>query len=506
MQDESPPPQPEYLAALDLGSNSFHLAIARVVGSRIQIIDRLQDRVQLAAGLDAERRLDTETENRALAVLERFGQRLRDFPGASVRAVGTDTLRVATNAASFIERGSAILGHPIEVVPGEEEARLIYAGVAHGNPHEDGARQLVIDIGGGSTECIIGVGLQPEQLQSLHVGCVNFTTRFFPDRIVTRDRFRRAQIAAQLAFERLPPAYFTGDWQRAFGASGTFLALEEILRANQFAADGITRDGLTRLRDVLIAQGHADRFAIPGLKPSRAGVIAAGLAIARAAFRTLPLRQLQTTTYALREGVLFELLRRFAAGDILESTVARVAQRFGVDETQGRRVAQTALGLFDQVQNWVGSQPGDITIARRFLGWAARLHELGMVIAFHGYHKHGAYIVENTPLPGFSQDDSRFLATLILTHRRKLTRDQFNPVPRHLRELALRTALILRIAVRIHRMRGEVPAEGVALSVQNRTLHVRFPHGFLETHPLTVADFEEETQRLQGAGFHLQIS
>lgn len=324
----------DFLAAVDLGSNSFHLAIARVVGGRMQIIDRLQERVQLAAGLSDDLNLSPDAEARALACLERFGQRLRDIPGATVRAIGTDTLRVAINTDSLIERGSALLGHPIEVVSGDEEARLIYAGVAYGIPHEDGGRQLVLDIGGGSTECILGVGLKPEHAQSLHMGCIGFTKRFFPDGEITRDRMRRAQIAAQLLFERLPPAYFAGDWQRVFGASGTFIALEEIIRVNGFSTEGITRDGLTRVRDLLITQGHANQLNIKGLKPSRHEVIAAGLAIARAALQTFPIKLMKPTTYALREGVLSELLRSASADEVIESTVVRASRRFATDEAQ----------------------------------------------------------------------------------------------------------------------------------------------------------------------------
>jgi len=500
---DSPPS--EFLAAIDLGSNSFHLAIARVVGARMQIIDRLQERVQLAAGLRDDMTLSEEAEVRALACLERFGQRLRDLPGAKVRAIGTDTLRVATNAEALIERGSQLLGHPIEVVSGDEEARLIYSGVAYGIPQEDGARQFVIDIGGGSTECIIGVGLNPEHTRSLHMGCINFTKRFFSDGEITRDRMRRAQIAAQLLFERLPPAYFAGDWQRVFGASGTFIALEEIISENGFSSDGITRDGLTKLRDLLVSQGHVDNLNIKGLKASRVGVIAAGLAIARAAFRSFPIKTMQPTTYALREGVLFELLRSATAGEVIESTVARVSKRFGADEPQALRVEETALGLFEQLRPWASESPEEVEYARHVLGWAARLHEIGMSIAFHGYHKHGAYILENTPLPGFTRDDARMLAVLVLTHRRKFTRELFEPVPRPRRELAMRLAMLLRVAVHLHRTRGPAKPDLVSVTASNRTLTVTFAAGYLETHPLTQADFEEEATRALGAGFLLLI-
>lgn len=499
-------PPSGFLAAIDLGSNSFHLAIARVVGGRMEIIDRLQERVQLAAGLSEGSVISPEAEARALACLDRFGQRLRDIPGATVRAIGTDTLRVATNADALIERGSALLGHPIEVVSGDEEARLIYSGVAYGIPHEDGGRQLVFDIGGGSTECIIGVGLQPEHTRSLHMGCIGFTNRFFADGEITRDRMRRAQIAAQLLFERLPPAYFTGDWQRVYGSSGTFIALEEIIRANSFNTDGITREGLGRLRDLLITQGHANQLNIKGLKPSRHAVIAAGLAIALAAFRTFPIKLMRPTTYALREGVLFELLRNASAEEVIESTVARVAKRFAVDEPQARRVERTALGLFDQLHPWATEDPHEAEYARHVLGWAARLHEIGMSIAFHSYHKHGAYIIENTPLPGLSRDDGRLLAVLVLTHRRKFSRELFDPVPRPRRALAMRLALLLRIAVRLHRTRGEVRSDLVTISAVERDVAITFAPGHLDTHPLTQADFDEEIPRALAAGFVVTVA
>ncbi|HRE89189.1 MAG TPA: Ppx/GppA phosphatase family protein [Myxococcota bacterium] len=516
LRTSSPREVPEILAAIDLGSNSFHLAVARVVGRGIQVIDRVHDRVQLAAGLSEDKHLDEASQLRALSALERFGQRLRDVPSATVRAVGTDALRVAKNSAAFIERASLILGHPIEVISGEEEARLIYRGVAQTMPHEDGGRQLVIDIGGGSTECILGTGLEPEHAQSLHMGCVGFTRQFFADGQITRDRFRRAQIAAQLLFERLPEPYFRADWARAYGSSGTMVTLAEILRLNGWVHDGagavsggITKDGLTKFREVLIAAGHADRIPalqIQGLKPQRQHIIAAGLAIARAALKALPLRQLQPTGAALREGVLYDLLGRFLEGDIRETTIHHLMTRFHVDRGQARRVEQTALALLDTVKPPTFIPRAELEAGRRYLAWAARLHEIGLAISFHGYHKHGAYILANTPLPGFSRDDAQMVSTLVLAHRRKLTRDMFVQLPRHLRDLALKLTLILRLATRIHRSRSDRDVTGKpALEVNQRMLTLSLPDGYLAEHPLTQADFDEEAERLGGAGFVLVL-
>ena len=497
---------PDILAAIDLGSNSFHLAVARVVGRGIHIIDRVHDRVQLAAGLSEDKHLDDACQIRALTAVERFGQRLRDVPSATVRAVGTDALRIAKNSSAFIERASLILGHPIEVISGEEEARLIYRGVAQTAPHEDGGRQLVIDIGGGSTECILGTSFEPEHAQSLHMGCIGFTKQFFPDGAITRDRFRRAQIAAQLLFERLPEPYFRADWQRAFGSSGTMVTLHEILRLNGWTQNGITKDGLTRMREALIAAGHADRLQLQGLKPQRQNIIALGLAIARAAFKALPLRHLQSTSAALREGVLYDLLGRFLEGDIRETTIDHLMARFHVDRAQATRVEQTALALLDTIKptQWVPRAEADA--ARRYLAWAARLHEIGLAISFHGYHKHGAYILANTPLPGFSRDDAQMVSTLVLLHRRKLTRDMFIELPRHLRDLALKLVIILRLATRIHRSRSDREFSGApTLEVNQRMLSVTLPDGYLAEHPLTQADFDEEAERLGGAGYVLVL-
>ncbi|MCC6622597.1 MAG: Ppx/GppA family phosphatase [Deltaproteobacteria bacterium] len=499
---------PTHLAAVDLGSNSFHLAVARVVGRELTIIDRVQERVQLAAGLTEADLLDETTQERALACIERFGQRLRDTPGAAVRAVGTDALRVARNARALLDRAASLLGHPIEVMSGDEEARLTYRGVAQAVPHGDGQRQLVIDIGGGSTECMLGVGLEPELTASLHMGCVGFTKLFFPDGQITRERFRRAQIAAQLNFERLPSRFLHADWARAWGSSGTMVALEEILRANGWtdpSRGGITRDGLTKLREALVAAGHVDRLgAVPGLKPQRVGVIAAGLAIARAAFKALPLKSIATTTAALREGILDDLLGRFLAHDIRESTIHHVQARFHADRAQAERVEQTALRLFES-SRWIEGGAEEIERARRYLAWASRLHEIGLAISFHGYHKHGAYILANIALPGFSRDDTQLLSVVVGAHRKRVSRDLFVDLPRHLREHAFRLTVLLRLAARLERSPSERAPSAISLEANQRALALRLPEGFLAGHPLTQADLDEEVTRLAAAGLTLVV-
>jgi len=499
-------PEPDVIAAVDLGSNSFHLAIARYVDGALTVVDRLQERVQLAAGLDADRALEEDAQARAVACLERFGQRLRDMHASTVRAVGTDTLRVAKNARDFIDRASAALGHPIEVVSGEEEARLIYRGVVHDLPHEDGKRQLVMDIGGGSTEVILGAGLEPDHLSSLRMGCVNFSQRFFSDGRITRERLRDATIAARLELERLRGPYFRADWARTLGSSGTINAIQTVLRDNGWTRDAITAPALKKLREALAKAGHVDRLAgLSGLKPGRAGVFSGGVAILHAAFKTLPLVEMRAASGAMREGVMYDLLGRFAREDVRETTIRTLMERFRVDHDQALRVERAALELLERVAaRWF---PGDEERRRaaRLLSWSARLHELGQAIAFHGYHRHGAYVVQHATMPGFSNDEQAALAALVLIHRRKLHRPEVDALPRGQAGNIQRIAILLRLAFRLNRNRSWRSLPDVSLEVEGREVTVAFPEGFLDENPLTRADFEDESSRLRAAGYTLTI-
>ena len=501
----APEPAPELLAAVDMGSNSFHLAVARVVDGALTVVDRLRERVQLGAGLGPDKVLDETSQTRALATLARFGQRLQHTPTAAVRAVGTDTLRVAINARQFTDRAAEALGHPIEIISGDEEARLIYRGVVHDLPHEDGKRQLVMDIGGGSTEVILGVGLSHEYLTSLHLGCVSYTKKFFADGRITRERFKQAVIAARLQFERLRGPYFRAHWDRALGSSGTINAIQAILRESGWTDGPIDLRGLKRLRAALVAVGHVDRLDLPGLKPTRAPVIAAGLAILYGAFKTLPLESLQAASGALREGVMYDLLGRYAQQDVRETTIRNLMERFRVDDDQALRVEGTALALLDQVE--AGWFSGDAAIhARQCLSWAARLHEIGLAIAFHGFHKHGAYVVANSTMPGFSDDEQRVLAALVATHRRRFARADLEAVPSSEFPLVRRLSLLLRLAVHLNRNRSWRSAPEVRLTADERQVNLAFPDAFLEDNPLTRADFDEEVERLTAAGFTLVVT
>ncbi|MFT7581118.1 MAG: exopolyphosphatase/guanosine-5'-triphosphate,3'-diphosphate pyrophosphatase, partial [Myxococcota bacterium] len=475
---------PELVAAVDLGSNSFHLAIARVVDGALFQVDKVKERVHLADGLRADKTLDDAAQVRALDCLELFGQRLRDTPPKLIRAVGTDTFRAARNAREFVDKASLALGHPIEVISGDEEARLVYRGVVHELPHHDGLQQLVIDIGGGSTEVILGVGLDPTHTTSLHLGCVRFTNQFFADGHLTPQAFDRAVVAAQLEFERLRGPYFKGDWARTVGSSGTINAIQEVLRENNWSTELITKEGLYAFRDAIIAQGRVETLAIKGLTSSRVGVISGGLAVLIAAFETLPLQKLEAVSGALREGVLYDLVGRARNQDVRDSTIQILMDRFRVDTEHATRVETTALQCL-MMSNWF--EGADARTASRYLSWAARLHEVGLALSFHGYHKHGAYIVGNSTMPGFSTDDQQLLSMLVLTHRRKTVREGFDQLPAQLRVMAKRLMVFLRIAVRLNRNRSWRPPTDIILTTKENTVTVDFPAGHLSANPLTAA-------------------
>ena len=489
------------LAAVDLGSNSFHMVVARVVHGQPHILDRLRERVVLASGLTKEKRLSEDVQAVALECLERFGQRIRDMPRGSVRAVGTNALRQARNAREFLGRARKALGHPIEVISGHEEARLIYLGVAH-TLADTGGRRLVVDIGGGSTECIIGERFEPLQVDSLYMGCVTWSRRFFSSGAIDRDRFRRAQIAAMLEFQPILRRYRALGWQECAGSSGTILACAEVLRQNGWAEGGITPKGLRRLRKALVAAGHADELRLPGLDPDRATSFAGGVAILLAAAESLGVDRMRPSTGALREGLLYDLLGRIGNEDVRVRTIRAFARRYHVDVEHAARVERTALDGFAQVaEAWALDEE-----ARSYLSWAAQLHEIGLDVSYGGYHKHGAYLAANADMPGFSREDQEILAALIRFHRRKLGAAPFPDVPKGAARTVTRLGMLLRLAVVLHRSRTQQPLPPLRLQASEPGLAIAFPKGWLERHALTRTDLEEEAAFLREAGLALQVS
>jgi len=488
------------IAAVDLGSNSFHLIIARP-GDHLTVLDRLRDPVRLAAGLDDAGALNERVLTSMLESLARFRERLHDIPPSRLRAVGTDTFRRIRAPKDALARASAALGAPIEVLAGGEEARLIYLGVAHEEPGIAG-RRLVLDVGGGSTECILGKRFTPLFVDSLQMGCVSFTQRYFGDGKLTRKAFRRAEVAAGLEFEPMQLRYQEAGWEECLGCSGTLNALCEVTRALGWNEGLLTLDDVKRLRRDLIAAERVENATLPGVAPDRAEVLAGGLAIVKAAFEALEIESLRPSKSALREGVLYDLLGRIRHEDVRDRTIRALSERYHVDADQAERVERTALRCLDQVAKDWKLEPGP---SAQLLGWAALMHELGLALAHNGYQKHGAYILEHSDMPGFSRQEQLQLSALVRGHRRKLSGALFAEFTGHWPATLLRLCVLLRLAVRLHRARSPRRLPSFRLEARAETLVVHLPASWLERHPLTRADLEEENAFLGGSGLQLSV-
>jgi len=492
---------PETLAAVDLGSNSFHMVVARVVRGQPVVVDRLREQVRLAAGLDGDGFLDASAARRAVECLQRFGQRIRNQRNVGVRAVATNTLREARNAEDVRARSEEALGYPIEVISGREEARLIYLGVCHTTAPAPGPR-LVVDIGGGSTECILGEAFDPTLVDSLYMGCVRYSQRFFGKGTITKKRMEKAMVAGRLEMRTVAARMKGRELNSVVGASGTIRACADVLRENGWSEHGISRDGLARLRQALVDIGNTEDLNLPGLKPERAPVFPGGIAVLSSVFDALELETMTPSSGALREGVLYDLLGRYRHEDVRDRTIQTFCDRYHVDLGHARRVEATALGFLDQVREaWqLDREP-----SRRFLSWAARLHEVGLAVAYSGHHRHGAYLVENSDMPGFSRDDQRLLATLVRGHRRKLRPGYFRDLTARQRHHAIHLAVLLRLAVRFRRGRRDRALPGITLKAKPGALRLKLPDDWVEEHPLTREDLANEAHYWRAIGLKLKV-
>jgi len=501
MSDSNSTP-PHTIAAVDLGSNSFHLIVAQIENGQLQIIDRLKEMVRLGAGLDNKKRLTDEAQERALDCLSRFGQRLRDLPQHAVRAVGTNTLRQIRDGGKFLHKAEEALNHPIEIVAGHEEARLVYLGVAHGLASSEGKR-LVVDIGGGSTELIIGAGMETLNRESLFMGCVSFSQRFFPDGMITEQLMNAAVIAGRLEVRPFQTVYESSQWELAVGSSGTIRSIRDVVQAQGWSDKGISRKSLKKLRKAVIDAGKADNLKLEGLSENRRPVFAGGVAVLSAVFKALDIEQMRVSDLALREGLLFELLGSIQHHDVRERTINTLVQRYGLDQGQGQRVADTALMLLEQVaDSWKLDDPE----LRLMLQWSALLHEIGVAISHDGYHKHGAYILANADLAGFSRQSQGVLAMLVRTHRRKFRGSLFGDLSKEVREPSRRLAILLRLSVLLHRGRSPRRKPRPGIMAEKHNVILSFPPDWLEEHPLTTAELEREAKYLDSAGYFLSYS
>ncbi|ESQ16484.1 MAG: hypothetical protein N838_26280, partial [Thiohalocapsa sp. PB-PSB1] len=502
---ETPSPETpsiDTLAAVDLGSNSFHLLVARMDGGTLQVIDRYKEMVRLGEGLTEDKNLRPEVAERALACLERMGQRLRGMATANISAVGTNTLRQIRPDSEFIGQAELALGHPIEVIAGREEARLIYLGVAHGLAIGD-EKRLVIDIGGGSTEVIVGQGFSPLLRESLHMGCVSMSGRFFNNDKITDKAMDKAELYGALEVRPVRELFRQSGWSTATGASGTIRSIAAVVAGEGWSEDGISLDSLTRLRDALVECGKVSALSFKGLSDERRPVFAGGVAVLRALFQHLGIKRMRVSDEALREGLIYEMVGRIHHEDVRERTVATLCRRFDADAEHAGRVRSTALQMLAQLRDiWQLGHPNN----RRLIGWAADLHEIGLAVSHSQYQKHGAYLLCYADMSGFTRQEQNVLSALVLGHRRKFPVDTFAALPSGIQACARRLCLILRLAVLMHRGRSAQVKPEPALSADGDTLILRFPEGWLDMHPLSQLELEEEAERVLAAGIKLDFA
>ena len=500
----SPLQDGDTLAAIDLGSNSFHMVVARSVLGQLRIIDRLRETVRLADGLDGRGGLSAEARQRAIDCLSRFGERIREFPPQQVRAIATNTVRALREPQVFLSDAETALGHGIEVVSGREEARLIYLGVAHAQPPNPRQRRLVIDIGGGSTECIIGSGFDTIERESLQVGCVASTRRFFANGKLSRKRWKEALTEIEAEFQQFAGLYRGLGWQEAIGSSGTNKAIGDICAAMKFTKGSITAEALALVRERLLAADRIEAIDLPGLSEDRRPVIAGGILVLEAAFETLGLQRLLVSKAAMREGVLHDMLGRGGIDDPRDASIDALMHRYGIDRDQAARVEETALRLFDQVATrW---NLGDDE--RRMLIWAARVHELGLAIAHSQYHVHGAYVLEHSDIAGFTRQEQLFLAALVRNHRRNVSNKSLEALPDRMLASARRCAALLRIAVLLHRSHEaeSIPVLQAQAGPNGNAIALSLSPSWLDDRPLLRSDLEHEPEGLAGLAIDLTLS
>ncbi|MBW8189941.1 guanosine-5'-triphosphate,3'-diphosphate pyrophosphatase [Neiella marina] len=483
----------DLFAAIDLGSNSFHMLVVRQVAGTIQTVAKIKRKVRLAAGLDDQLQLSEEAINRGLHCLRLFAERLRFIPQTNVRIVATATLRLAKNSPDFVTQAEAITGHHVEIISGEQEAHFVYQGAAFTSDGSD--QRLVIDIGGASTELIIGRGIDIQQAVSLNMGCVRFTEAFFADGKFTQERFANAIAEAQAVVSPLLDNYTEFGWQQALGASGTLRAIQEVLLANGHD-DVINLERLQALQQQIIAAGSLEQLDIVGLANERKPVFAGGLAILTGLFQALNIEQLQIAGGALREGLVYGMLNVQAGDNVRQRTLKNLAQKYHLDRQHGRQCRQIALALCKHFEaSWSITDDG-----KAMLACAAQLHEIGFTIGFVNGHQHGAYILNHTNQPGFSSSQQALLATLIGHSKGKLDLAQLKPLQGYSNEQVIALIRILRWAIILTSHRANLVVMPQQLNCSGLAVSWKMPKGWRLQHPLSAADLTEERHYQANAG------
>ena len=492
---------PTNVAAVDLGSNSFHMIICSLKDGKLQTIDRLKEMVRLAAGMNQYKYLDQATQDKALACLERFGQRINNFPPNSVRIVGTNTLRQAKNAEQFIIKAEKALGHPIHIVSGIEEARLIYQGVAH-SLASNANNRFVMDIGGSSTEYIIGQHDTAHTKESLNMGCVTVSQNFFKNGVLSKKAFKKATLFVEQQLEPFQDTFNSQNFDEAIGASGSLKAISSVLQATGFSNNGITLEGMEKLVSHLLALNNIEHVNLPNLSIERRPVFMGAVAIVYATLKTLDIQQMTVSDGALREGLVYDLLGRIYNEDIRSQTSHIISERYHTDKRHAERLKETIRHMAAQLDDH--SCFADNISSLQFLEWAAELHEIGFEIAHNQYQKHSAYILENGDLAGFSKQDQKILSCLVRSHRKKFSLSRFADLPAPWRQHVPIMTILFRLACVLHRNRHSVRPD-FQINIDNKDITLIFPDQWLEQAPLTQADLKQEMQYLKAARFKLSF-
>lgn len=493
------------VAAIDLGSNSFHMIIARIINGSIQVLSRLKQKVQLAEGLDENNVLSQEAIARGVNCLALFAERLQGFAVENVNVVGTFTLRTAVNNDEFLREAKKVFPYPINIITGQTEAKTIYAGVSHTQPEM--GRKLVIDIGGGSTEMIIGEGFHPLIAESRHMGCVSFAKKFFPNGKVSADNFYQAKQSAVNKIEDLAFEYRRLGWQSVLGSSGTIKTVYQVIAENFDPNGVITQQRITQLIEKVLQVSHFDELHLDGLNEDRVDVFIPGLAILSAVFDTFSITEMRYSDGALREGVMYSLEKNFQVSDIRQRTALSLAEQFNLDLAQSERVYQSAKLLSKQYQYWQSSKLKDEMID--ILLWAARLHEVGIVINHKGLQKHSAYILQNMELPGFDKEQQRLLATLVRYQINGIKLSDFSKLSRYDTQDILTLIRLLRLAILLNKSRqATVFSDKIQLKI-DRTLKqwsLQFESSYLTQNPLIKHDLIAENKLLRELELELNFS
>ncbi|MEH0758597.1 exopolyphosphatase [Vibrio sp. 16] len=490
------------VAAIDLGSNSFHMVVARVVDQDLQLVSRHKQRVHLASGLDAQKNLDNAAIERGLECLAMFAERLQGFDVENVRIAATHTLRQANNAHIFLQRAKEVLPFPIEVIPGVEEARLIYLGVAHTQPESDS--KLVVDIGGGSTEMIIGKGFEPELINSKQMGCVSYTNRYFANGKLSKKNFAQATLAAEQRLESIASRYRKKGWDIAFGSSGTIKAIREVLIGMGHDDGIVTSKRLDKLIEKLCEWQTIDEIELDGLTPERKPVFAAGVAILSAIFKALKISEMHFSQGALREGLLFEMEDNFKRSDIRMRTTENLASKHLVDLEHAARVKGQAQEFLQQVNQVLGIKRSSELFD--LLDWGALLHEVGLSISLQAFHRHSAYILRHTYMPGFNQEQQRVLAMLVRFQRKALKLHEMEEFSLFKKKDVIGLIRVLRLAILVHGQRNDDPLPELELSIEGDTWTLTSKdEQWLQNNLLLHADLMTEQQQWENAGWALNF-